>query len=622
MQLTSGNKGGLSVSNSIFTKTFPVEMGSFVKIKVPVIDPIKEVNVQALVGKLIFYNQQGSVINGQYGGASISQRYGNFIYIESVAERNNVSWSKDIVTVPGGAVELKLELFPWKGSVELAIIGNVECVDARCIENSDEDQYILPPGQVRENVYQILPFWRSRFVAEILIKGGSDVVGPEISLSFRDGLGNELEIDSVQCAERIGSVKVLSQLSLAVIPVAAPAFYEGFTKLQLFLHITPPVNAKVIIIKCLNGTKTYPVLWSTWFNAYDFILESRFSSDTGMQIVTEKDFPYRLAKLSLSKLREKRSEDVSVLETELAFYVARGDLSLIEKISNAIVNANIQGTLRYKARHKLSLIAALNTNWLPDAGYVDSTHTSVSASSRVKKTAYIFPSTVGEHDEASQSFDQWFAELSFSMPQINNIVITALGATGAGDTGEPWEMRSHERFRCYHLNCIAADVWETIPITQQMHFQALLISNILALEKVDLIHVFDGDRGWDLALIALSLSKVYGIPFVYERSHYSRSSVDLKNYANSLTKASDTQELRCMNEAHALIVRSEQHAFQLIRQGIDGEKIFQLSESGDATDSGTIWLNKVNADVYEQAYQYACASNFSLKVLPNNKKIY
>ena len=610
MQPISGNKSGLSISNSIFTKTFPVEIGSFLKIRVPVIDPIKEVNAQALVGKLVFYNEQGSVIHGQYDGASISQKYGNFIYIESVAERNNVSWSKDIVRVPQSAVELKFELFPWKGSAELAIIGNVECANARGIENSDEDQYLLSPGHIRENIYQILPFWKSRLVAEILIKGGNDVVWPEISLSFRDSVGTELEIDSVQCTERIGSVKVLNQLCLAVTPVAAPAFYDGFNKLHLFLHITPPVNAKVIIIKCLNGTKTYPVLWSTWFNAYDFILESRFSSDTGRQIVTEKDLPYRLAKLALSKLREKRSDDASVLETELTFYVARGDLSLIEKVSNAIANTNTQGVLRYKARHELSRIAALNTNWLPDIGHVDSTHTPQSAASRVRKTAYILPSSAREDAGASQSFDQRFAELSSALPQFDKIVITALGATSAGNSGEPWEMQSHEKFRWYNLNCITSDVWETIPITQQLHFQALLMSNILALEKVERIHVFDGDRGCDLALIALSLSKAYGIPFVYERSYYSPCGIDVKNYANSLATARDAQQLRCMNEAHALIVRSELHAFQLIRQGIDRGKIFQLPEMGEAANSDTILFNGTIADVYEQAYQHACANNF------------
>lgn len=588
----------LDVSDSIRTDMFDVFPGSLVKIRVAAIDALNMVNNQALVCKLTFFDADGYLVEGQYTGASLSRKYGNFIYIESVTSAENVFWCKDLITVPDSSVKIKLEFFLWKCSANLTILGDPTCVDARYIENSDEEQWPLARRSSCEKKYGILPFWKSRFAFEILVKAGDESKLTGILLGFQDEGGHEIDIDSSQCTLRVGSVKKTGDFFWELKPLVARSSYDGFDKLHIFLNIVPPLKATSLIVKYSNQDDKNSVLVSSWFNAYDAIVESRLPSGLGELIVSRGNLPYHLAKLSLAKLREQRPDDVRLLESELAFYSAHGDLTLIEKTANAILNSNLSGAIRYKARHALSEIAELNTDWVPKSGAVQSVTDNPVSSVELMKIAYLCPSIESASDISTGPIGPGSIDFSEFVADFEPLVVTALGGVHAGVSGEPWEKRQHESFFSYHINCMTAEQWKTIPVTQQLNFQALLMNHILGMERVNLIHVYDGDRGYDLALIALALSKAHDIPFVYERNHH-HYSLDEAGYVSSLTRARENQEFRCMCDADAVIVKSGQYAFWLAQHGIDTKKIFLLPDKDSASYSDEI------VNVYGDAYRYA-----------------
>src|SRR5690606_16364889 len=135
----------------------------------------------------------------------------------------------------------------------------------------------------------------------------------------------------------------------------------------------------------------------------------------------------------------------------------------------------------------------------------------------------------------------------------------------------------HENVACYYLNCLSVEQLQTIPVTSQLNFSAVLASDILAQEGVELIHVQEGERVYDLALVGLALARELRIPLVYQKFSHFDGAVYTSSSHQPLSQARAMREFQCMIDADAVIVSSEVQRACLVNGGISVDKAFVWS---------------------------------------------
>ncbi len=170
----------------------------------------------------------------------------------------------------------------------------------------------------------------------------------------------------------------------------------------------------------------------------------------------------------------------------------------------------------------------------------------------------------------------------------------------------PWERRDHEHIACYYLNCLSEEQLKSIPVTSQLNFTTVLAGDIFATEAAELIHVHEGARGYDLALVGLAIANAMRIPLVYHKLNAEETSNSVSAGTESLSQARARKDHQCMVEADAIIVASEEQRIGLVNSGVAADKVFvwPVEDRPTAVEDAGILQGKITA-MCRQAYAYA-----------------
>ncbi|GEM_PF-2555183 len=596
---------GVSLASQVFT----VKHGDLLKFRVNAVDIDTAVNARALVCQIEFFDSTDRRLELPIDGASVSNMYGSYVYIESLEAEKNAQWTKEVVVVPDGACSMRLTLHPWKSSPQIKVLRDIECQDVRRIA-THEVTYNIAPGSEFCEKYEILPFWRILYSFEILRKTKIDQPESLVHVSFLDGDGNVLDSKTATCKPVIGGIRVVDNLSLPIVPTAFACDYAGYEKLGACIQLIAPPSASFMRIEVTNSMSSgLSALLAQQICVFESIIVSRLAADSGPRIAKCERLSLELARLSFAKLQEKYPEDSGVYLSALRYYLKAGRISELTIVANHILNRFQGGEALSEARYALSIVKELDQNWLPSVGAVEPGRILTRTTEGVSKVAHLVEPDVplGSEYGAIRALEV----VAFQNTAFNSgsFFITPLGYPSKGETGSVWEVVEIEAVRHYYLNCISHDQLQVLPLTTQMNFAALLIKQILVAESAGVIHAHDGVRGYDLALLGLALSKALRLPLVYERRLSAGTGLDRsKELDTPFRVAKQKQDYRCLKEAHAIIVPVGALQEDLQEYGIDSDKIFLLPALSSENIANNVEMDKHKNDVSEmycRAYRYA-----------------
>ncbi|MHC8944714.1 glycosyltransferase family 4 protein [Advenella incenata] len=589
----------------IKSDTFPVKEGDLLKIRAAVIDAEDAINERALVCTIRFFDEKGTLIERAYEGASVSAVYGSYVYVESKRDGDAIPWIKEVIVAPIGAHLLELELHPWKSSPAVTVLGDIECLDIRRIP-TDEISWNLSAGEIKTENYEILPFWRSLCSFDVLRKttGIQDEIRIKISFIGRDG--SPIDVKTAVCNPIIGMVNVEEAEALVAIPVAQQCQYEDYERLVALIQLIPPTAAISAVVTVCNPDDTYSVRVSQRIFAFDTLIESRLAADSGDLIARSVKLPANLAQLSFVKLQQKRPDDLSVYEAALGFYLATGNTDKITTTANLILNRFQDGKLCSKARNALALVTEIMPSWQPSVARIADRQEIVSETAFKLKVGHFLRTIEIDEGDAQAGLAWDLIRAQKESVDAEPFVILPLGYPEKGEHGLPWERSDLEGIACYYLNCLSTEQLQAVPVTSQLNFSAVLAGDVLVRERAELIHVQEGERGYDFALVGLALARALHVPLVYQKYSYFEGPTSAYASHQTLDQARAMREYQCMIDADAVIVSSEAQRASMANAGIAVDKVFvwPASEGGDVRRDRSVYGGKIT-ELCRHTYTYA-----------------
>lgn len=593
---------------SIKSATFPVKEGDLLKLRATAIDTGDAANERALVCTIRFFDEQRVLIEQAYGGTAVSAVYGSYVYVESKRDGEAMPWIKEVIVAPVGACLLQVEFYPWKATPNIQIVGGIECLDIRRIP-TDETSWSLAARESRTEKYEVLPFWRSMFSFEVLRKLTSAQNDIQIKIGFLDHDGNQIEVKTAAYTSVMGMIDVHGGDELVAVPVVQPCEYEGYVRLMAIVQLIPPTAAISAVVIIENQDDTYSIRIAQRIFAFEALIESRFAADAGNLISKAVSLPADLAQLSFTKLMDKRPDDLAVYDAALAFYLVSDNLRKIIATANSILNRFHDGSLCSKARNALALVTETMPSWRPGVACIEFRQDVVCKTELSLKVGH-FLRDIEKGDGDALTNAGWDLVCAQKMLIGSKpFVVLPLGYPEKG-THLPWERRDHQDVACYYLNCLSVEQLNSVPVTSQLSFAAVLAGDILVQEETELIHVQEGARGYDLALIGLVLSRALRIPLVYQKFSHFEGAMHASSSHQTLSQARATRDYQCMNDADAVIVSSEAQRASLVDGGIAVDKVFvwpAADGEGVNRDRG-IYREKI-VEMCRRAYAYARSVN-------------
>lgn len=140
---------GRSPAESVASLDTPVVAGTEYRVQLPAIDSAQAAGARALVARVRFLDSAGSEIDGAYKGCFASERFGQFIYLSTTVDSAPDRWSEQRMLAPADAVSLRVDVYAWKASPELSIVGPLRVAPVQVQSRDDalfERQYELNGG--------------------------------------------------------------------------------------------------------------------------------------------------------------------------------------------------------------------------------------------------------------------------------------------------------------------------------------------------------------------------------------------------------------------------------------------------------------------------------------------
>lgn len=592
-------------SNSIRANVFKVNRGDLLKIRVNAIDELMA-NERALVCQIAFFDGQGQRIDDEVKGASISPKFGSFIYIGTGQVGESALWARETIHTPNDAVLLHLTLYPWKSSPQLRIEQDIECRDYRKIAPDSLTSTILP-GETKRNEHEILPFWRIAYSFELLKKANGQDAVLKVLISFLNAAGDSIEAKQSSVNAIFGAVQEYDDVTVLVQAETKTSEYDGFIKMRADIQLLAPPQAVKIRVTTQSGPTDPRVLLTQNFWAFEALIESRLTVEAIANIHQCASLPRNQHKYSYVKLLEKFPDTLSAYTTALSYFCSHNHFREITSAANQILNRFQQGEAQRMAKNALAHAVSHNPGWLPNTGKPVETSQIKDAMQEQIKVAHLLHvnETGNDLGETGQ-----ISVLAFQkkMNVANAFIVTPTCNPVIEEQATVWALLKTEQVTRYDMNCLSFDDTEKIPATTLLSFTAIVAKQILMVESANVIHAHDSYQAYNFALIGLALSQALHVPLIYER----RRSVweepgDRSTVSSSAIDAGLQQELRCMREAHAIILPANTETDRLMGHGIDREKIFFLPDIMDKSRTNTDLDKTLRtvSDIYLQAYHYA-----------------
>lgn len=124
------------------------------------------------------------------------------------------------------------------------------------------------------------------------------------------------------------------------------------------------------------------------------------------------------------------------------------------------------------------------------------------------------------------------------------------------------------------------------PVDEYLHRWAQQLSLLVAEKQPELIHVHSGHRGFETAVVALSVAAAAGVPVIYEVRGFFEAmwtkEVELAEQGQWYRRRWET-ELRCMSAAAAVVTLSESMKEDIVARGVPASKVFVVPNGVDTS---------------------------------------
>jgi len=126
---------------------------------------------------------------------------------------------------------------------------------------------------------------------------------------------------------------------------------------------------------------------------------------------------------------------------------------------------------------------------------------------------------------------------------------------------------------------------DVLPDDRRLLYDTQITAAVIEERGADIIHAASGFRGYELALKGLALARHFDKPFIYEvrsfHEHLWGSGRGKGVLDREWTQLRRAQELRCMNEADAIVTIAEAMREELIGRGVPEEKVHVVPNAVD-----------------------------------------
>ena len=278
----------------------------------------------------------------------------------------------------------------------------------------------------------------------------------------------------------------------------------------------------------------------------------------------------------LEKVEEKHKLHPTVLDTRYAAEMRLGRLKNILETTKKIHAVRKNKKSAMKLRGVEGLLREMNPSWLPCfSTRKEKLSIEPPSSSNAMRVAHFIKTCIPfENTGGAIRCKETFAEQKHL--GIEPMVIMPLGYPRA--TGEKEFSLHHEIDGVpYILNDFPeSDDWGSEPRDLALTYDTFITAASIRDFRPHILHAASGVRGYELALKALALRKIFDIPVIYEvRSFHEHTwapmsiAVEMAEY----TQMRIIQENRCMREADMVVTICERMRTAIAARGIPKEKI-------------------------------------------------
>lgn len=483
---------------------------------------------------------------------------------------------------PPGAVSAQLRAYPGVGTKQAALHQTVSLAPLEPLHNTTRMDVSAGSGLRIEKRRSAFSEWRLRVSFEGLRAVDPSNRDMELCIFFGDKAKRTLTLTGTDTKTLTGTVRKTSKV-LYLKPTPEASGDSSVERLRGSIQILPPPGTDSVVVRLSNHSGS-EIPYNCLIAPCDQLDESRLSASSvslGLQVEAEDP---DAAVLMTKRLLELYPNDLKVHAGAIDVYRRVGDATQMAALAGqALSIPKGAGKLKFKARHILASLEEQDPRWsihVPGAWEGQQRERQPGGSLRV---AHLFKTSVPYENTGGAIRCMNMVKFQ-KRAGMDPIVVTPLGYPGVNISGEPWEREDIEGVPHFHLNGIARDDLRTIPSTRQLEYGALLTTNLLREQGVDLVQASSGYRGYEQALVGMAVARKLGVPFVYEvRSYHEHTWRPMAEWVlgAEFTRRRMAQEDRCMHQADAVVTICQTMKEGLIGRGIPEEKIFVVPNSVD-----------------------------------------
>jgi glycosyltransferase involved in cell wall biosynthesis len=443
---------------------------------------------------------------------------------------------------------------------------------------------VLLPGEHTEARCNASPRWSAGVTVDAFMSVQAVRRALSLQVAFQDATGKALNPKGTM-TNTDGTTVIYSDSSVFVTLPDLPTGSPGLVHANATLRLLPPPGTATLTVR-MSGPESRVLVAALRMRGFDAIHEDRMSPDAVADLLPLEEQSVESARLLARQLQGRYPQELRVQTHLLDAFRRLGEIDDIERVARQALATSGTATakLRLKARVALGSIQELDTGWLPMVGMAPPRNAlSALPQEGALRVAHLFKTTVPVENTGGAIRCLNIVNFQRKAGMLP-LVVTPLGYPARGGSGTPWEKELIDQVPYFRLNCVGNDELRVVPTPVQLDFTAMLTTRLLVQEGVDVIQASSGYRGYEQALVGLSVSRALGVPFVYEvRSYHEHTWRALSDWVLDAphTRRRIEQENRCMREADAVVTICETMKAGLVERGIPPEKVFVVPNSVD-----------------------------------------
>lgn len=300
----------------------------------------------------------------------------------------------------------------------------------------------------------------------------------------------------------------------------------------------------------------------------------------------------------MKRLTEQRRHDEAIALGEREWEGGADDLAFLRQVRASAAKAGAM-SLQRRAAHRVATLlpddertmlanAELEGRWREtDPDWSPTIEATVDAS--LPDRLEPIPGTVLHvlkismpHRQSGYSVRTLYSLQGQAQAGLEPVAVTALDFPASIGVADAAQEESFGGVR--HRRLLRSQIPSREPWDRYLDDWATRLAPVVAQERPEVIHVHSGHRGYESALVAMTVARRFDIPVVYEVRGFFESlwtsDLDQAERAEIYTRRRDT-EARMMGTADAVVTLSESMREDIVARGVAPERVFVVPNGVD-----------------------------------------